>query len=579
MRFLLSFILIMSPFWAISQGDCSQNEILNSGFESGGTGWGVLVPSPSNIFNPSQPEITTDAFEGNNAAVGCGPESVIAYTTPFQNEGGRTYVVSACAKIEGSPAKVGFGAVYITLTGSLTGFDTVSVSSNEYVCYSKTFVPPANQFFGIGFALEGDSDQDKIIIDNFCVEIFDSCEVGADCDDQNPNTVNDKINGQCICKGTTCAGIQADAGVDQSILPGESAILTASGADNVIWNTGDETATITVSPNETTTYTACVYDDINCQDCDDVIVNLVQTYDIGNCVWQDDNGDGCKDPDEPGLNNVGLELYDATFDVMLRTAFTSEVNGEDGIYQFDNWLPGNYYIKIKDLPDSYTITDSSACNEDRDSDFDPITGQTEEFTVSGNTLNVDLGLRLKPLSVGIVGFDVKSRTNHNLVDWHVIPEESVDHYIIARKINDAADFRTIAVISPNQANYYSIADEDIILAGTYYYRVTTYKDGQENHSEIISIEVAAPNTAWDVQLVPNITHTGQIMLNIHSPLNASKATYSVMGINSVILAIQDIKLTGPITKTDIDISSLSAGLYYVMVESEGFIQTKRFVKY
>ncbi|RCW90763.1 Ig-like domain-containing protein [Winogradskyella arenosi] len=55
--------------------------------------------------------------------------------------------------------------------------------------------------------------------------------------------------------------LQASAGDDQQICPGESATLTASGGTTYVWSTGETTASITVTPEETTTYNVTVSDD------------------------------------------------------------------------------------------------------------------------------------------------------------------------------------------------------------------------------------------------------------------------------------------------------------------------------
>ncbi|WP_179345057.1 Ig-like domain-containing protein [Winogradskyella ursingii] len=52
--------------------------------------------------------------------------------------------------------------------------------------------------------------------------------------------------------------LQASAGSDQSICQGDFATLTASGGSSYLWSTGETTASIEVSPNETTTYSVTV---------------------------------------------------------------------------------------------------------------------------------------------------------------------------------------------------------------------------------------------------------------------------------------------------------------------------------
>ncbi|MFD2562830.1 T9SS type A sorting domain-containing protein [Aquimarina rubra] len=65
--------------------------------------------------------------------------------------------------------------------------------------------------------------------------------------------------------------VTADAGDDQTIATGETATLTATGGDTYLWSSGETTATIDVSPAETTTYTVTVSSN-GCEDIDDVTV-------------------------------------------------------------------------------------------------------------------------------------------------------------------------------------------------------------------------------------------------------------------------------------------------------------------
>ncbi|WP_460218933.1 T9SS type A sorting domain-containing protein [Psychroserpens sp. MEBiC05023] len=64
-----------------------------------------------------------------------------------------------------------------------------------------------------------------------------------------------------------------NAGNDITIVEGESTTLTATGAETYIWNTGATTASITVSPNSTTTYSVTGISN-NCEFTDEVIVTV-----------------------------------------------------------------------------------------------------------------------------------------------------------------------------------------------------------------------------------------------------------------------------------------------------------------
>ncbi|WP_299100127.1 Ig-like domain-containing protein [uncultured Winogradskyella sp.] len=68
--------------------------------------------------------------------------------------------------------------------------------------------------------------------------------------------------------------IIADAGNDVSICIGESVTLNASGGISYLWNTGNTDASITVTPNETTSYTVTVYDEFGNSDTDSVVITV-----------------------------------------------------------------------------------------------------------------------------------------------------------------------------------------------------------------------------------------------------------------------------------------------------------------
>ncbi|OUS02942.1 hypothetical protein A9Q86_02525 [Flavobacteriales bacterium 33_180_T64] len=69
--------------------------------------------------------------------------------------------------------------------------------------------------------------------------------------------------------------VNASAGSDVTICNGENTILTASGGSTYLWNTGETTPSITVSPNATTTYTVTVFNTAQtASDTDSVIISV-----------------------------------------------------------------------------------------------------------------------------------------------------------------------------------------------------------------------------------------------------------------------------------------------------------------
>ncbi len=101
---------------------------------------------------------------------------------------------------------------------------------------------------------------------------------------------------------------------------------------------------------------------------------------IGDLIWQDNDGDGMRDPGEPGINGVTVNLYedtnnngilDASEEVTaVRTAVTAnDDQGNPGHYYFGSLPAGNYVVKVDTTspalanhtltgdPDSYNTTD------------------------------------------------------------------------------------------------------------------------------------------------------------------------------------------------------------------------------
>ncbi|CDF79990.1 PKD domain-containing protein [Formosa agariphila KMM 3901] len=79
----------------------------------------------------------------------------------------------------------------------------------------------------------------------------------------------------------------ANAGANKTIDQGESITLSASGGTRYIWNTGETTQNITVSPNQTKIYTVEVFNEGDCSDSDQVTV----TVNIPQIIVNADAGD------------------------------------------------------------------------------------------------------------------------------------------------------------------------------------------------------------------------------------------------------------------------------------------------
>jgi gliding motility-associated-like protein len=73
---------------------------------------------------------------------------------------------------------------------------------------------------------------------------------------------------------TVDAAPVANAGADQAVCLGETAVLTATGGSIYSWNTGDTTATVSYAPSVTTTYVVTVSYANGCSSTDDVVITV-----------------------------------------------------------------------------------------------------------------------------------------------------------------------------------------------------------------------------------------------------------------------------------------------------------------
>ena len=110
---------------------------------------------------------------------------------------------------------------------------------------------------------------------------------------------------------------------------------------------------------------------------------------VGDRVWDDEDGDGIQDSGEPGIAGVTVELF-TSGNVSVGTTITNS----SGAYAFTDITPGDYYI-VFTAPSGYVFSTQDAGGDDAiDSDADA-SGQTANFTLVADTTNatIDAGLR------------------------------------------------------------------------------------------------------------------------------------------------------------------------------------------
>jgi len=120
---------------------------------------------------------------------------------------------------------------------------------------------------------------------------------------------------------------------------------------------------------------------------------FIQLGVIGDCVWEDLDGDGINDPNEPGISNVIVSLHDANTGALIQTTTTGidPLTGHTGFYSFIGVNPGNYYVTFE-APQGLMATVPNVGAEETDSDITGVNGPgtTDDFVISLGEVNNDI---------------------------------------------------------------------------------------------------------------------------------------------------------------------------------------------
>ncbi len=223
-----------------------------------------------------------------NANAGADTEICQGESTILTATGGTTYLWSTgetTASIEVSPTEITTYTVTV-YSASGTNFedDSVIVTVNE--------LPETNAGNDVSI-IEGDST--TLTATGANTYLWSTGETTANITVSPTSTTTYTLTGfsnGCefideVIVSVETENVNANAGADVSICNGESATLTATGGASYLWSTGENTASITVNPNETTTYTVTAFNQSATASNDDqvtVTVNELPETNAGNDV-------------------------------------------------------------------------------------------------------------------------------------------------------------------------------------------------------------------------------------------------------------------------------------------------------
>ncbi len=288
---------------------------------------------------------------------------------------------------------------------------------------------------------------------------------------------------------------------------------------------------------------------------------------VGNFVWNDVNGNGVQDANEPGVPGIIVTLYDVANNV-VGTAVTDG----NGNYLISKIPAGTgYYIIFSNLQGTATFTtrtdNVSAADVSLGSDPNPANGRTSAFSLTAGQYlpTVDAGIiNILLLPIKITSFTALPKGSQVDLQWTISEQTNIASYQVLFS-TDGRNFNTaIAIVAANinsSATYNAVHTTPV--AGINYYRIKTIeKDGTISYSEIRKVTFGKsgtitvyPNPAVDMV---NITVTGS-MIN-------KAATISIIAMDGKLVSQQRIANIGQ-TET-VDVSKLASGSYIIRLVTD-----------
>ena len=207
------------------------------------------------------------------------------------------------------------------------------------------------------------------------------------------------------------------------------------------------------------------------------------------------------------------------------------------------------------------------------------TGKDYPFGTNFTTRNFNgtVYYNIGPLPIELIDFDAQYEKDVVKINWSTASERSNDHFIIERS-KDATNFEEIKKVtgagnSSSVVNYQEI--DSLPLPGLSYYRLKyTDVNGENKYSSIKAVNKSENNARLMVGPSPaddNIT----VQYNSDEPDNFLLTIYDMKGSR---VFLKEYNLSEGSNKINIDLSSLSKGIYNLNLQNKNDIQKVKFVK-
>lgn len=176
---------------------------------------------------------------------------------------------------------------------------------------------------------------------------------------------------------------------------------------------------------------------------------------IGDLIWRDDNQNGIQDLEEVGVSGVTLNLLNDLGDLVQSV----QTDGT-GYYQFNHVNPGTYSVEIQ-IPANHTLTSKNSGDVDKDSDFDLVTFESNQFEIlPGESIDtIDGGLIPGPSSIGDYVWLDANRNGLQDIDEVGIKDVTITLYQLHQN-----DWQLVSTTQTDELGHFEFNE---LLPGTY----------------------------------------------------------------------------------------------------------------
>lgn len=341
-----------------------------------------------------------------------------------------------------------------------------------------------------------------------------------------------------------------------------------------------------------------------------------QAVEIGNRVWNDLNGNGRQDANEPGIAGVTLVLRSAGADGVYNTGDDetwSVVTDANGNYYFDNsivndsrrpvaWigvsatnsgiLPGFEY-KLEIAPGQaalagllLTPANAAADEIDNDGTYNVTTaqyilnpgGSAAANSSFQNNYNIDFGFSNNNLlSVNKLALAASLANSNVKLQWNTTNEIDVNKYVVERS-TDGKQFSAIgSAASKGNGNYVYLLNDDIsaLASAVFYYRIKVLDANANLH---YSATVSVTNKALTkITVTPN-PFVSSIQVQAPSDKNEA-ATIRVINAGGQVMFRKNVQLYQGQNSFVIDaLGNIAKGVYLFELHKDNSVTREKIIK-